>query len=189
MTRISGGEYILSMFEQTRDNILCCSINFYMPGTFTMRWQYDDALKTAVECDLLLSRLRRIGEAYKAIDGVITGDRPSLAPELEPVWELYVKPLEAEGYDYKKVFALEERRDNDQQLTSQEKKYIEDYYNAIKAAALKRLPMGGVHPHDLINRCYRFVRLIVLDAPDIIMENESRMLARTYALYLWAETE
>lgn len=183
----SGGEYILQMFAQTKDNILLLPPHMSDPGPFTLRWDLDDAMRTAIECDRLLAQIRRIGEVLDDLKPTRQENEGLLPEDLLEIWDIYVRPLEVGSMSASRASGIQVKKDMNKPITMDEWAYLQRFRHAELLSALKRLPHGGIVPSELIRRGHRYARLVSLDAPAIILGNEAKLFARAYALYLWAE--
>jgi hypothetical protein len=183
----SGGAYILEMFQNTKDSTLTFPPHYIESGPFTLRWEQDDAMRTAIECDRLLTHLRLIGEVFDELKPTRQENERILSPTLLEVWDIYVRPLDVGKLDRARASGIQTLKDLGRPIPREDWIYLQKFRQAELFSAMKRLPYGGIEPSELIRRGYRYTKLVSLDAPAIIMRNEARLFARAYALYLWAE--
>jgi hypothetical protein len=69
------------------------------------------------------------------------------------------------------------------ELTQEEQEILRQYNAWYEENALQRLPYLRRSPVWVMNRAWRFVRLVSLRAPEIVIANEERFLAEEMALY------
>ena len=146
----------------------------------------------------------RLGDTREDNEGVLSG-------ELLDVWDTYIRPFDLGDIDYDTVMDIEERMDaarlaglfedvaseNEEDIlrqgeeesgvTAEEEALYDQYVDAILADAERRLDRA-LAAYDVIIRAKRVCRLMSLEAPDIILNNEAKLLAQALAINAYAES-
>ena len=225
---ISPADFITLMFERTdEDGVL------YIPG-----WHYDrpgwesgtpgstdenDSYRCQVDWNLekyekLLKQFDELYNAIKQIAPYWDELEETLKPEevlkdkrLLEVWQKYVDRLGTQGFDYERLWDIDERweteecvksiahdilngkvledfeknillEDVDTKVTAQEKQYYNQYIEALRKAAEERVG-NGLCAYDLVYRSRRLCRLFNIGAPEIIIHHEGKTLAAAMLLH------
>jgi len=191
--KMTGIEYIHAMFQDTVDGKL--TLTYYPEDgteeytqTYDMGWTDEDAQAVAQQFDTLRSTLDRIGLMHNALKDQEHNEKILTQSELA-VWETYLAPFEDHGLDDDVVADADTKRFYGDQLTAEEEALLERYDAWIEQQCLQRLPYKGRSPVYLINRARRYERLVSLNAPEIIRDNEARCLAEQMVLYYGAKYE
>ncbi len=155
------------------------------------------------------STLEKIAEIEKEAD---ENDKPfELEGELYDFWNTYLHPFDIDDIDYDKIRDIDDRLDTiawvkiiasnvakgdsiadlekevlseyiDVAVTDEELDYRHKYHNIIVKDAEKRVG-ENICAYDVIIRSMRLCRLMYLNAPQIIINNEGRELAAAFVLH------
>ena len=177
-----------------------------------MRWTRPDVVALIVNHDTLVDALTQIAMRWKNEELGWTDEenRTALGRELFEVWQTYVKSPEPEEMDCMKFYnisekveeiAFREAEKNDAKympgkvavtfdlhensdeptISLEELEYYHEYIDRVHEEAKRRL--GGKYAnYDIIIRASRLCKLMAQDAPQIIIDNESRLLAQAMAV-------
>ncbi len=191
--KMTGSEYIYAMFKDTVDSKL--TLTYYPDDgteeytqTYDMDWTEENAHAVAQKFETLRSQLDRIGLLHDALKDREHNAKLLTWSELT-VWETYLAPFADHDLDDDAVADADTKRFYGDQLTAEEEALLERYDAWIEQQCLQRLPYKGRSPVYLINRARRYERLVSLNAPEIIRDNEARCLAEQLVLYYCAKHE
>lgn len=170
-----------------------------------------DAL--AKEFDRLCTDLKDIARFYDELGDTKEENAEVLYEDLLPVWEIYLKDFDADGFDMMRIDEITEKFDSiefaqrlkdeieagtatedeirmyndykDLRITQIEDSYYSSYIDTITREAKERVG-NGFAAASLINSARRYCYLIALNAPEIIVDNEASMLAQKLAVHRFA---
>ena len=186
---LTGGEYILEMYRRTKDNQLNLFPNSNASSFIRVYWTKDSAFRLAVQFDALVHDLAQIGQVWDRLGKTKEENAALLSPRVLEVWDTYIRPLEPPGMDAAEFERLAKKNRKDTPLTFDELLYIALYQQKQQEEMLQRMPMGGVDPIHIHARACRLARLYKLNAPPIIVRNETRQLANLFIQYYWSPKE
>ena len=178
--------YIRAMFRHTHNGWLTIRKSDYVVQANKMRWTEQDVEPLVRQLEEFLENLDRIALVYDQLGATKEENKALLPPPLLEIWYTFVRKVRVEGFDTERIDQLSNQT---QPLTQQEQALLDGYEAALEQAALERLPAGGIPSYKVLRRCWRYTRLISLNAPRIIVNNEARMLAETLTLYAFAVPE
>lgn len=173
----TASDYIRTLYEETRDGTL----EIWYEGdtdegyteTYSMVWSRADMEALVKEFETLRTQLDRIA----------AGDR---SKELAQTHRTYVHPYDEPPFDKAELEEVLEKVEFAQPRSQEEQNLYEQYVQWRQAQAAARLETRGYHADALICRAQRYTRLMELEAPAIVIENEARCLAEELVLYRWA---
>ncbi len=177
-----------------------------------MRWTRPDAAALILNHAMLVDELAKIAERWKNEELGLSDEenRAALGNELFEVWQTYVKSPEPEEMDCMKFYDISEKveqiafreaekkdakfapgrasvvfelyeNSDDISVSLEELEYYNAYIDAVYEEARRRL--GGKYAnYDIIIRAGRLCKLMAQEAPQIIIVNESRLLAQAMAV-------
>ena len=181
-----------------------------------MRWSRPDVAALILNHAMLVDALAQIAEKWKNEELGLSDEenRAALGEELFEVWRTYVKSPAPEDMDCMKFYdiaekmmqiAVREAGKNDAEfgpgrasvlfeiyensdepsLSLEELEFYHEYIDRIHEEAKRRL--GGKYAnYDVIIRASRLCKLMAQDAPQIIIDNESQLLAQAMAVCRFA---
>ncbi|MBR5339051.1 MAG: hypothetical protein IK150_03110 [Lachnospiraceae bacterium] len=177
-----------------------------------MRWNRPDAAALIRNHAMLVDALAKIAEKWKNEELGLSDEenRAALGNELFEVWRTYVKSPDPEDMDCMKFYDIAEKmmqiavreagkndaefapgkatvlfeiyeNSDDVSVSLEELEYYNTYIDLIHEEAKRRL--GGKYAnYDIIIRAGRLCKLMAQEAPQIIIVNESRLLAQAMAV-------
>lgn len=179
-------QYIRDLFAATKDGKLTIAYFPYAepPATVTypMSW-------TAEDVDFIVQRYTEIEAALRKIAGqhdlLEDADRRMrlLTEEEQRIWDIYVRPFDdfdSRGFNLAELFGRMVCGDD---LTEEEHDLVDDYYAWRRDQCGRRIPCKGGNPDDLVMRGKRFERLVQLNAPAVVINEEACCLAEELVLY------
>ena len=177
---VSGADYIRAMFANTQaDGALFLEDEGENGVTWFMDWQKEDADEVVARFEALLAALTKLGKEHTRWE-TSTKDMPA---DLLEVWNTYIVPYPDHGMDREKLFEISMKAEFDKKLTLEEEELLVREQEWQWENALTRLPYNRCHPVALIQRAKRYEKLIKLQAPQVVLDNEARCLAAEMVLY------
>jgi len=183
---ILSGEFVCkeidALFENTVNNILVVDNldeSFDEERTkysCTMNWTKADAEKAKEDFSNLFAQIQKISFRWKS------------EPLLEDLFEIYSKYIK----DFEERYDVGNIEDSDsiegkiflgKELTKEEQEYYDKYIDDLREQANDRLGEDNQFSLNLISRARRFCRLLQLNAPQIVVENEVKAFATSYVLF------
>ena len=162
-----------------------------------VNWNADDAEKVVAEYEQLRAALAEIAACYTTEDNWLAKNVAVQAdPRLSALWDVYLRPFETEAFDDDRISDIQEGLENADMSeaereeigltdfeapTAEDLEYYDRYCAAIFADCAKRLS-GSVCTYETVIRAKRLTRLMILSAPQIILDYEASMLAAAMAL-------
>ena len=161
------------------------------PGTvsFRMNWENADAGTLSEKFEKFTGSLLRIASKGGSRWSSSEEDGKELPDEDRNVWETYIRDFSVfPQTDLNEICEIEEKIAVGEPLNTWEKVAIAMYKGDCLKDAEKRI---GTAPlaYETIIRARRYERLLELDAPQIILDNERNMLAESLAIHRFAEEE
>lgn len=193
-------ECITKMFEMTdKDSLLCIPAWPYdndedQAGayyTLRMNWTREDAEALIYEHARIVNVLSELAEKWKnnALGFTAEENQILLSDELFTVWNTYIHSLSPDDMDFMRFYDIAEKvEENPGEVTvsPEELRYYHEYIDRVYEEARHRLS-GHFAQYDQIIRAQRLHKLMAQDAPQILIDNESRILAQTMAVGRFAE--
>ena len=228
-TTVAPADFITMMFERTsEDGVL------YIPGWHYSRpgWQNNapgstdenDSYRCKIDWNLakyekVKAKFEKVFAALREIamhDEKIAADMDNAAkvigePNLVTAWDLYLKPIDADEFDYDKldeiydkletvawVKCIAQKISSDEKIEDFEKEALTDYIDVSvteEEIAYRRRYLNHLHKqaeirlgdnicaYDVLLRAFRLYKLFCLNAPEIIINNEGRQFAAAFVLH------
>lgn len=170
--------YVCVLFDRSRDGELTAGDDddrFDYPVV----WDEHTANALARQCGALIGHLTELSRQY----GKLLTETRHLTREQMEVWNTYLRPFPHHGLDMEALAAIWEKEAAGEPVTEQEQALAHQYSRWFEENALKRLPVKRCAPTQLIGRARRYCKLIRLNAPTVVLENEAKRLAEEYILY------
>ena len=174
---ISGADYIRAMFANTKPNGA-----LYLEDdeeTWYLDWKEEDAEAIAGEFECLRAALARLAPDYdrwlKSTEG--------MPEDLQEIWDTYLRPYPDHGLDSNRLFEIGMKQECDAPLTEVEKLLRDQQITWMMENALSRLPYDRCNPVNVIQHARRYARLIMLQAPKVVINNEAQLLAEELVWY------
>ena len=171
-------EYVRTMFHESRDGKLTVGNDddrFDCP----VEWDEQTAEELAQQCGALVAHLTELAGRY---DKLLTETR-HLTKEQFDIWNTYLRPFPKHNLDMEALQTIWEKFETGEPVTEEERALSDQWINWFEENALTRLPNRRCSPAQLINRAKRYGKLVHLNAPAIVQENEAKRLAEEYVLY------
>lgn len=178
-----------------------------------MNWTVTDRNSVCDEFKKLYSALKKIAGKYDELDRSEKTAKKVFADETElfDVWRVFVKSLNHIGFEYNTVMDISDRLDTadylkelsgkfikgvelskeekcffreymDVSVTNDEKRLYESYCKALIKESEKRVG-NTICAYQYIIRATRLCRLFSLNAPEVVIKNEARLLATAMVLH------
>ena len=171
---------------------------------------YEELLQTVKVHVALLRFLSKLHPDLLSIENPVKAEKELKEKEFIDFWKKYLCPLSPEGFDYNKLYDIEDRMDVseyvktiagnfskgveldefeksfladylDTKVTPEEEDYYHSYVSAIYKEAEERIG-GGLCAYDVVIRTRRLFRLLALKAPWVVVIREARFLAAAMLL-------
>jgi uncharacterized protein (DUF1810 family) len=182
---LSPQEFIRQLFAETRDGKVSIEYAPFFDEPYTMTyemdWTAEDAENLVQRYDALTAALTRIGKLHEVLEEEVNR-KEFLAQEEQAVWNTYIRPFSPFNGDLDEVADLKFFSETET-LTEEEQAILDRHYAWYEANCLQRLPIVKRTPTRVINRAQRYERLVSLNAPKIVINEEGRSLAEEMALY------
>ena len=178
MIKSTISQYVRTMFDESRDGELTVGNEddrFDCP----VEWDEQTAELLAEQCGSLVAHLMELSEQY---DKLKTETRHLTRDQMD-VWNTYLKPFPDHGLDMETLQAIWEKFETGEPVTEEERELADRYVNWFEENSLTRLPFKSCHPAQLINRAKRCCKLVRLNAPAAVLENEAKRFAEEFVLY------
>ena len=217
----SGPGSILNMFEHTDENgVLFIPEwpydSYYDEEAFCkckMNWSKADAEKAVVDFNTLYDAIKAVSEKLEGLQSA--SDVNDLSPELQSVWNTYIRDFEADSFDLDLIVDISDRLDTialigsisrrinkgedlsaedfsyynenkDTSVSESETTLYNEYKDAIRKDAEQRLG-NGLAAYDVIIRAKRLCKLLSLEAPTITVNKEASLLAQAMVIHDYCE--
>ena len=178
MIKNTISQYVRTMFDESRDGDLTIGSEEDQ-FDYPVAWDEKTADMLAEQCGALVAQLTELSHQYEKLK---TETRHLTKEQLE-IWNTYLKPFPKHGLDMKTLEAIWEKFEIDAPVTEEEQELAQQYVNWFEENALTRLPMKCCDPIQLINHAKSYCKLIQLNAPTVVQENEAKRFAEEYVLY------
>ena len=188
---IALSRHILNLFENTVDGkvtfYLCSEDGLHVePTSFKVNWTESEAKELNEKFVKLTALLKKLGR----LSGDLADEAKRetlLTKEEKEIYNIFIPPYENCPVDLNLVEELFDRVNGCDDLTEEENKIVEQYGAWQEGEALKRLPFLRTDPHSFILRGRRFEKLASINAPEIVLNEEARCLAKEMVLYHFFE--
>lgn len=178
MMKNAISEYVRTMFAESRGGELTVGDDddrFDCP----VEWDEQTAEILAQQCGELIGHLTDLSGQY---DKLLTETRHLTKAQFE-IWNTYLRPFPDHGLDMEALQFIWEKFETDAHVTEEERALADRYVCWFEENALTRLPFKRCHPAQLINYAKRYCRLVRLNAPAFVLENEGKRFAERFVLY------
>ena len=206
---------ILYMYELPCDSLLYKE----RTCKYSMSWNLKNCVDLCSEFDALYKNIVLIAQKYNLLDkseetakAIFLDQMKNI--ELFDTWQTFIKPLytidettsdisnRIDMIDYLKELSCKFAKDAeltkdekdffreymDVSVTKDEKRFYDSYCKSVVKEAEKRVGTN-IYAYEYIIRAARLCRLFSLNAPEIVIKNEARLLAVTMALHKYCVSE
>lgn len=189
-TYLASIDYVTSLFAATdRDGALRMPKNF---GTdeeqddefdiFKMSWNRDDLNMLLSEFQELYAGLSEIAKVYDKLDNNPELVRDALDnPVLFDIWQLYLQRPQWYGEEERMLDVALKKEAQAEELSAEEERLLEKYHSEELLESVKNLG-GNFFAYDVHMHSLRLCKLMNLGAPEIVIQNEARVLIACMAL-------
>lgn len=171
-------QYVHTLFDESRNGELIAGDDDNR-FDYPVEWDQEAAKHLAQQCSVLIAHLTELSSQY---DRLLTETR-HLTTEQMDVWNTYLRPFTRHGLNMEALQTIWEKFEIGEPVTEKERALAEQYVHWFEGNALQRLPAKCGDPIQLINRARRYSKLVRLNAPAILQENEAKRLAEEFILY------
>ena len=178
MMKTMISQYVRTLFNESRDGELSAG-DLDDRFDYLVEWDEETAEALAQECGTLVGHLTELSHQFEKLKV----ETRHLTQEQLEVWNTYLKPFPKHNLDMDALRVIWEKFDAEADVTAEEYALADQYVLWFEENALSRLPVKRCDPIPLINRARRYSRLVRLNAPAVVQENEARRFAEEFVLY------
>ena len=178
MMKTMISQYIRTLFNESRDGELTAG-DLDDRFDYLVEWDEETAEALAQECGTLVGHLTELSHQFEKL----RSETQHLTKKQMEVWNTYLRPFPKHNLDMDALRTIWEKFDTDASVTAEEYALADQYVLWFEENALSRLPVKRCDPIPLINRARRYSRLVRLNAPAVVQENEARRFAEEFVLY------
>lgn len=171
-------QYVLTLFDESRDGEMIAG-DIDNQFDYPVEWDEQTAKELAQQCSTLVSHFAELSCQFEKL----RTETQHLTKEQLDVWNTYLRPFPKHNLDLETLRSIWERAETDEAISEEEWALADQYIRWFEENAQARLPFKHCEPTQLINRARRYSRLIRLDAPTVVQENEAKRFAEEFVLY------
>lgn len=171
-------QYVLTLFDESRDGVMTAG-DLDNRFDYLVEWDKKTAEALAQECGTLVGHLTELSQQFEKLKV----ETRHLTQEQLAVWNTYLKPFPKHNLDMDALRTIWEKFDTDAPVTEEEYALADQYVLWFEENALTRLPVKCCDPIQVINCAKRYSKLIVLNAPAIVKEEQAKRFAEEFVLY------
>ena len=171
-------QYVRTLFDESRDGEMTAG-DLDDRFDYLVEWDEETAEVLAQECGALVGHLTELSRQFEKLK---VETRHLTLEQLE-VWNTYLKPFPKHNLDMDLLRTIWEKFDTDAPVTEEEYALADQYVLWFEENAMARLPVKCCDPIPLINHARRYSRLVRLNAPAVVLEEEAKRLAEEFVLY------
>lgn len=178
MIRNTISQYVRTMFNESRDGELAAG-DLDDRFDYLVEWDEETAEALAQECGALIGHLTELSQQFEKL----RSETRHLTKAQMQVWNTYLRPFPKHNLDMDALRTIWEKIETGDPVTDDERSLADQYVNWFEQNALERLPVKCCDPIQLISRARRYSKLVRLNAPAIVQENEAKRFAEEFVLY------
>ena len=178
MIKDTISEYVRTMFDESRGGELIAG-DTDNQFDYPVEWNEQTADELAQQCSMLVGHLTELSHQYEKL----RSETRHLTQEQMDVWNTYLRPFPEHNLDTATLQKIWEKAETDEPVREEERALAGQYIHWFEENALARLPVKCCDPVRLINRARRYSKLVRLNAPTIVRENEAKRFAEEFVLY------
>lgn len=178
MIKDTISEYVRIMFDESRDGELIAG-DADNRFDYPVEWDEQTADELAQQCSMLIGHLTELSHQYEKL----RSETRHLTQEQMDVWNTYLRPFPKHDLDMQKLQIIWEKYETGANVTDEEQDLANQYAHWYEENAQTRLPVKCCDPVQLINRARRYSKLVRLNAPAVVQENEAKRFAEEFVLY------
>ena len=171
-------QYVLTLFDESRDGEMIAG-DADNQFDYPVEWDEHTANELAQQCGALVAHFTALSLQFERL----RNETHHLTQEQMAVWNTYLRPFPKHNLDMEKLQQIWEKTAVDMELTEEEWDLAEQYADWYEEHAMARLPVKRCTPVQMINRAKRYSKLIQLNAPESVQEEEAKRFAEEFVLY------
>lgn len=178
MIKDTISEYVRIMFDESRDGELIAG-DADNRFDYPVEWDEQTANELAQQCGTLVGHLTVLSHQFEKL----RNETRHLTKEQMDVWNTYLRPFPKHNLDMEALQLIWENFETGEPVTEEEQTLSNQYVHWFEENALARLPVKCSDPIRLINCARRYSKLVRLNAPESVQENEAKRFAEEFVLY------
>jgi hypothetical protein len=171
-------QYVLTLFDESWDGELIAG-DADNQFDYPVEWDEQTANELAQQCGTLVGHFTELSNQFEKL----RNETRHLTKEQLEIWNTYLRPFPKHGLDMETLQTIWEKFEIDAPVTEEERSLADQYVNWFEKNALTRLPHKCCHPALMINHAKRYCKLVRLNAPESVQENEAKRFAEEFVLY------
>ena len=178
MIKHTISQYVRTMFNESRDGELAAG-DLDDRFDYLVEWDEETAEALAQECGALIGHLTELSQQFEKL----RSETRHLTKEQMDVWNTYLRPFPKHNLDMEVLQSIWEKFETGEPVTEEEQTLSDQYVHWFQENALAHLPVKCCDPIQLINCARRYSKLVRLNAPESVQENEAKRFAEEFVLY------
>lgn len=150
-----------------------------------MNWSKTDVDSLVSDHAALIAALTELAPYWDTIK--TEEDSRTLPKELQTVWNTYIRDFDTRDMDLDRISKISDKMDEGEAVSDEESEMYDKYRDLVIADAKVRIG-DNIAAYDVILRAKRFCRLTSLNAPRIIIDNESNFLIQAMAVHKYGKS-
>lgn len=161
-----------------------------------MNWNKERKKSVTDDFEALFNALEIIASKWEKLSKTLEKNKEILSKELLAIWNTYVRPFDIGALDMNRIDEIwnkkemiafsdddkiSEEKNENFAITDEEERLWQEYIDTIHRDAESRLERK-IAAYDVIVRARRTCRLMSLKAPDVVVNNEAKLLAQAMVL-------
>ncbi len=145
-----------------------------------MNWNKSDVDSLVSDHAALTAALTELAPYWDTVK--TEEDSRTLPEELQAVWNTYIRDFDTIDMDLDRISEISDKMDAGEAVSDEESEMYDKYRELAIADAKARIG-DSIAAYNVILRAKRFCRLTSLNAPRIIIDNESNFLIQAMAVH------
>ena len=170
--------YVRTMFDESREGELTAG-DLDNQFEYPVEWDEATSEDLAQQCGTLIDHLTQLSGQYERLK---TDTRHLTQAQLD-VWNTYLRPFPKHNLDNAVLEEIWNKMAADMELSDEEWDLANAYVEWFEQHALTRLPVKRCSPAQMINRAKYYCKLIQLNAPAVVLENQAKRFSEEFVLY------
>ncbi len=171
-------QYVLTLFDESRDGEMIAG-DVDNQFAYPVEWDEQTAKELAQQCSTLVGHFTELSHQFEKL----RNETQHLTKEQLDVWNTYLRPFPKHNLDMEKLQEIWEKTAADMELTEEEWDLADQYVDWFEEHAMARLPVKRCAPIQVINRAKSYSKLIELNAPENVQEEQAKRFAEEFVLY------
>lgn len=178
MIKNTISQYVRMLFNESRDGELTAG-DLDDRFDYLVEWDEETAEALARECGILVGHLKELSHQFEKLKV----ETRHLTQEQLEVWNTYLRPFPGHDLDMESLQSIWEKNAAGEPVSEKEQALADQYIQWFEENAQERLPFKRCDPIQLINRARRYSKLVQLNAPAVVQEEEAKRFAEEFVLY------